>query len=134
MAEKAQHTKDSDALTTAVRVALNRTIIENINGVEPEVPVITLAPELEQILQQSMQVDNGQGAGFEPGLAERLQQSLFEWAERQEMAGQAIILLVPPLLRKMLSRFARNGSSDLHVLSYQEVPDDKQVKIIGTVG
>ena len=72
--------QDPDVLTAAVRIALRRLIVQDISEGAPELPVITLAPELEQMLHQSLQAagndGNQQGAGIEPGLAERLQESL----------------------------------------------------------
>ncbi len=42
------------ALVAAVRVALGRSIVQNIGGLREELPVITLDPALEQVLQDSM--------------------------------------------------------------------------------
>jgi flagellar biosynthesis protein FlhA len=129
--------QDPGALVAVVRVALSRAIVQGIVGLEPELPVITLDPRLEQILLGSVQ-KAGQGAeeGFllEPGMAEKLQRSLIEAAQRQEALGKPVVLLVAGPVRTMLSRFARLAVPSLHVLSYQEVPDNKQVTIVATVG
>ncbi|HTO18842.1 MAG TPA: flagellar biosynthesis protein FlhA [Pseudomonas sp.] len=129
--------QDPGALVAVVRVALARAIVQGIVGLEPELPVITLDPRLEQILLGSVQ-KAGQGAedGFllEPGMAEKLQRSLVETAQRQEALGKPVVLLVAGPVRAMLSRFARLAVPSLHVLSYQEVPDNKQVTIVATVG
>ena len=121
-------------LVSAVRIALKRMIIQEINGAEAEVPVITLAPELEQMLHQSLQAGGSDGAGIEPGLAARLQQSIADSARAQELEGQPAVLLTSGMLRPVLSRFLKNAITSLHVLSYQEIPDDKQIKIISAVG
>ncbi|GAB4392640.1 MAG: flagellar biosynthesis protein FlhA [Gammaproteobacteria bacterium] len=134
LAEHAHRTKDPDVLTEAVRVALRRTIMQDIIGIQNELPVITLQPELEQILQNTLKVDSKEAAGFEPGLAERLQRSLREIVQRQEVAGQPSVLLVPANLRRMLSRFVRHSIPGLYVLAFPEIPDNKQIRIIGTVG
>src|SRR5690554_1131625 len=129
--------QDPGALVAAVRIALGRAIVQGIVGLEPELPVITLDPRLEQILLGSVQ-KAGQGAeeGFllEPGMAEKLQRSLVEAAQRQEALGKPVVLLVAGPVRAMLSRFARLAVPGMHVLSYQEVPDNKQVTIVATVG
>jgi flagellar biosynthesis protein FlhA len=132
LAEHASRSQDTGVLTAAVREALGRTIVQNINGLSDELPVITLNPSLEQLLQQALQGESG--AGVEPGLAERLQQSLRETAQRQEAIGQPAVLLVSTMLRQWLSRFMRHAVPDLRVLSYNEVPDDKRIKIVATVG
>jgi flagellar biosynthesis protein FlhA len=126
--------QDPDVLVSAVRIALKRLIVQEINGGLGEIPVITLAPELEQMLHQSLQAGGADGAGIEPGLAERLQVSLNEAAQQQELAGEPAVLLTSGMLRPVLSKFLKHSVSGLHVLSYQEIPDDKQIKIVSAVG
>lgn len=129
--------QDIVGMVGAVRVALSRAIVQSIVGLESELPVITLEPKLEQILLNSMQQAGQGGEGgilLEPGMAEKLQQSLIEVAQRQEMMGQPIILLVAGQVRAMMSRFARMAVPNIHVLAYQEIPDNKQVTIVATVG
>ncbi|MGI2901169.1 flagellar biosynthesis protein FlhA [Shewanella algae] len=125
---------DTEVLTAAVRIALKRMIVQEIAGPEPEIPVITLAPELEQMLHQSMQATGGEGPNIEPGLAERMQQSLAGAAQKQEMVGQPAILLTSGMLRSTLSRFVKHTIPNLRVISYQEVPDEKQIRIVSAVG
>jgi len=134
LAEFANRSQDPAILTAAVRIALNRLIIQNINGLHDEIPVVTLAPELEQILQQSIAADANEAVGIEPGLADRIQTSLKQIVSQQEALGKASILLVAPSLRPSLAKFARFGIKGLHVLSYQEIPDNKQIKVIANVG
>jgi flagellar biosynthesis protein FlhA len=137
IANVAPKSQDPAAMLAAVRVALCRAIVQSIVGLEPELPVITLEPRLEQILLSSMQ-KAGQGSEdgilLEPGMAEKLQRSLVEAAQRQEMLGKPVILLVAGPIRAMLSRFARLVVASMHVLAYQEIPDNKQVTIVATVG
>ncbi len=125
---------DTEVLTAAVRIALKRMIVQEISGPETEIPVITLAPELEQMLHQSMQATGGEGPNIEPSLAERMQKSLEDAAQRQEMVGQPAILLTSGMLRSTLSRFVKHTIPNLRVISYQEVPDEKQIRIVSAVG
>ncbi|GLH33415.1 MULTISPECIES: flagellar biosynthesis protein FlhA [Pseudomonas] len=137
IANNAGKSQDTAALVAAVRVGLCRAIVQSIVGVESELPVITLEPRLEQILLNSLQrAGQGQEDGvlLEPSMAEKLQRSLIEAAQRQEMQGQPAILLVAGPIRAMLSRFGRLAVPNLHVLAYQEIPDNKQVTIVATVG
>lgn len=134
LTEYAPKSQDPDVLVSAVRIALKRLIVQEINNGGMELPVITLAPELEQMLHQSLQAGGSDGAGIEPGLAERLQQSLQQASQQQELAGEPAVLLTSGMLRPVLSRFLKNAVMGLHVLSYQEIPDDKQVRIVSSVG
>lgn len=134
LVEYGPKSQDPEVLTAAVRIALRRLIIQDAVGHAEEIPVITLTPELEQSLHQSMQVSGNQGAGIEPGLAERLQQALTSANHEQEMAGEPSILLTSGMLRTVLSRFVKNTINGLTVVSYQEIPDEKQIRIVNSIG
>ena len=126
--------QDAEVLTAACRISLKRMIVQEIVGNDVEVPVITLSAELEQILHKSIQAGGADGAGIEPGLAERIQNSLIEASQQQELLGQPAVLLTSGVLRGTLARFVKHTIPSLHILSYQEIPDDKQIKIISSVG
>lgn len=134
LADYGVKSQDPDILTSAARAALGRSIVHEINGVRTEIPVITLDPGLEQILHRSLQTASEGGAGLEPGLAEQMHQSLEESTQRMEMEGQAAILLVSSFIRPWLARFVRHSIPGLHVLAYNEIPQDRQIKVVSTVG
>jgi flagellar biosynthesis protein FlhA len=134
--------QDPVALTAAARQALSRVIVQKTFGNSEKLAVIALAPAMEQLLlkslQSSMQQTNSQQGGddivLEPGLAERLQNAIREAAQKQEMAGQPPVLLVSAPLRAVLSKFARYINSEISVLAYTEIPEDRQVTIEASVG
>ncbi|CAE6909046.1 flagellar biosynthesis protein FlhA [Vibrio alginolyticus] len=134
LAEYSSKSQEPDILTAAARISLKRLIVQEINGIEPELPVITLIPELEQILHQTMQASGGESAGIEPGLAERLQSSLSQATQEQELKGEPAVLLTSGVLRSTLAKFVKNTIPNLRVLSYQEIPDEKQIRIVQAVG
>ena len=134
LVEYGPKSQDPEVLTAAVRINLRKFIIQDLVGSALEVPVITLAPELEQMLHQSMQMAGDNGAGIEPGLAERLQKSLTDGAQQQELAGDTPILLTSGILRSVLAKFVKYTIPGLRVISYQEIPDDKQIKIVSAIG
>ena len=133
LAEHGRGSQDPDVLTGAVRVALGRAIVQRASNGQEELPVITLDPRLEQILQEALK-GGADTAGIEPTLAEKLQSRLSDTAHRQEIVGQPAVLLVSPSLRPWLSRFLRFAVPTLKVLAYNEVPDSKRVKLIAAVG
>ncbi len=130
LAEAAPRSQEPVVLASAVRVALSRQIVQEINGLETDLPVLTLAPALERVLQESLQ---GGGAVLEPGLAERMHQSLSDQVRRQAQIGQPAVLLVPAGLRPWLAKFTRQSLPDLHVLAYNEVPETKQIRLVGAI-
>ncbi len=134
LAEHGGESQNADALTSHVRAALRRQIYQHINGMDQELAVITLNPELEQILLQSAQTSPDQGLGIEPGLAEQMIRELNQCVQQQEASGKAAVLLVQPAIRATLARLLRSLAPNLHVLAYNEVPDSKQIKIVAAVG
>ncbi|MGN0902384.1 MAG: flagellar biosynthesis protein FlhA [Succinivibrio sp.] len=134
LVEYAPKSQDPEVLTAACRIGLRRLIIQDIVGGQNVIPVITLAPDLEKVLHKSLETGGAEGIGIEPGMADRIQRSLMEATNNQEMEGEPAILLTSGILRSTLSRFVKNTIPGLRVLSYQEIPDDKQIKIVSVVG
>ncbi len=134
LAEHAVLSQDTGVLTAAVRVALSRSIVQQLVGPTEEIPVVVLDPGLEQILQQALLSSEDGGAGFEPGLAEQMQKALVETANQREMAGEGAILLVAAPIRPWIARFVKHSVPGMQVLSYNEIPDNRQIKVVATVG
>jgi flagellar biosynthesis protein FlhA len=134
LAEQSQRTQDQAALTAAVRVALSRGIVQQLIGTSEEIPVAVLDPSLEQLLQRTLQASEEGQAGFEPGLAERLQNALSETAVAMEAQGQEAVLLVAAPIRPWMARFAKHAAQGMHILSYNEIPDNRQIKVVTTIG
>lgn len=131
LAEHGTRLQDADQLSAAVRVRLGRSIVQRVVGMQPEMQVLTLEPELERILTESSQ--DGASLGLEPGIIDRLQTSLSEQAQRRELTGDPAVLLVSPKLRPWIAKMMRS-IRNLHVLAYNEVPDDKKIEMVATVG
>ncbi|WOD06577.1 flagellar biosynthesis protein FlhA [Marinomonas sp. GJ51-6] len=132
--------QDPMILTAAVRTSLSRLIIQTLaDGIE-EIPVLTLEPQLEKMLMQTVQqsqqsgIKNEEALILEPQMAEQLQNSLKQSAEQQEAMGNTPILIVSAPIRPMLARFMRYGMVNMSVLSYQEVPDHKRITVVGVIG
>jgi len=124
-------TADIDELTSAVRTALSRAIVQQLFPGEQELPLMTLDPQLEGILLQAVQ---SKGGGLEPGLAENLLANAAEQSEQVENQGFNPVLLTPPALRPLLARFLRRALPQLRVISHNEIPDSKSIRIIAVIG
>jgi len=133
LAELAPKTQDPLALVAGVRIALGRSIVQSIGGLREELPVITLDPGLEQLLQDSM-VGGGDAPGFEPSLADRVQTALSDSTRRQEAAGEPAVLLVAPKIRPWVARLMRYSTPTLSVLAYNEIPENRRIRVIAAVG
>jgi len=55
-------------------------------------------------------------------------------SENQQARGEAAVLLVSQSLRTVLARMVRHAIPGLYVLSYDEVPDDKQLRVVANIG
>lgn len=134
LAEKGAATQDAEELTAQVRVALRRQITGQLTSFEESLPVITLDAELERLCMKSVEREGGGGLGIEPGLAERLYESLAESVQRQEIHGEPAVLLVTPRLRPWLSAMVRHTIPLLKVLAYNEIAETKRLRVIANIG
>ena len=131
--EHAARVQDPHELTALVRVALGRSIVQQIYGSASELPVIALDHGLERLLLQTLQAGHD-AAGMEPGLADTLLERTQTSTQRQEALGHPPVLLTPAVLRPLLARFLRRTVPQLKVLSHAEVPEGKQIKVTSLVG
>jgi len=134
LSEYASRTQDPTVLLTHVRVALSKIIVQEINGIDEKLPVITLDSALEQLLQNSVHEMNSESIVIEPTMAERLYKTLTEITQQQEVKGEPAVLAVSPSLRSGVAKWLKHSIPSLVVLSYNEIPDYKQIKIISTIG
>lgn len=134
IAEIAPKNKDAEVLVAAVRVALANLIIQSIGIGRDELPVVTLTPPFEKMLLNSNQATQNGVSVIEPGLTEQLGQRLKELSRDSDVSGEPSVLLVTPVLRPILAKFARIVAENVYVLSYQEVPDNRKIKIVRTIG
>ena len=72
LAENASHHQDAGDLTSLVRIALGRAIVQQLFPNGGELSVMALDNRLERLLMQALQTSGPDGAGIEPGLADTL--------------------------------------------------------------
>ncbi|MFC0402593.1 flagellar biosynthesis protein FlhA [Paraburkholderia rhizosphaerae] len=131
----AEHTpKVSDAhdLTAVVRLSLGRAITQQWFPGSGDMQVMGLDSNLERVLAQAL--TTGPNPGLEPGLAQTLLTETQKAMTRQQNLGYAPVLLVQHALRAMLARFLRRSLPQLKVLSYAEVPDTRNIRVVNLIG
>ncbi len=133
LAENAGQVSEADELTARVRLALGGYIVHGLSPARQELPAAVIDGQLEQILLSSLRADPQQTA-LEPGLAQRLMDRSRDLMQRMEAQGASAVLLVSAPLRQFLARLLARSAPRLRVLSYAEIPDQKQVKITATLG
>lgn len=133
-------TKDPVLLASDVRCALKRQIVRQAIGSRDVLAAFTLDDRLEQTLLTAMSQSQQQGKiqldsfPVDPQLLAQLQQNMPLVKEQLQQQGYAPVLVVMPQLRPLIARYARSFSKGLKVLSYNEIPEDLRVEVIGTLG
>ncbi|MEM1142812.1 MAG: flagellar biosynthesis protein FlhA [Pseudomonadota bacterium] len=122
---------DTDTLTARVRVALGPSIFQTVNGTEREMPVMVLDPKLEQLLVQAVQ---GSAGNIEPNLMDSVIQQVVQASAQLEADGHNPVLLVATNIRLFLSRLLRGRMANFYILAYEEIPPDKSIRVIATIG
>ena len=132
LTEHAPQTQDAQQLTSLVRMSLGPAIVQQLYPAAQELQVIGMNKELEHVLSQALQA--GGGKAIEPGLAATLLREARTAVEMQEQLGLPTVLLVPGQLRDLMARFLKRALPQLKVLSHEEVPGFKTVRVTSTVG
>jgi flagellar biosynthesis protein FlhA len=140
--DASETTKDPILLAAEVRCALRRQIVSTLFGKKKDMPAFNLSAELENMLlgslNQARQSSGGKVAldnyPIDPQLLSQLQVNMP--VAREQMKGQHTppLLLVLPQVRPLLARYAKLFAPGLNVLSYNEIPENREVSIVGTVG
>lgn len=134
LSDAAPYTKAPEALTSYVRTRLGRLIVQQLCDPLNTLEVITLDPNLEQILTDLVKAATSvDEVTLEPNLAQTLIESLSEEVNKAQEQDRAAVLIVSPTIRQWLSIFIGKLKKELSVLSYREVPDDQSIKIIRTI-
>ncbi len=132
LAEHAPESQDIDSLTAAVRQSLGAYIVQDLFAGQVELPVAVLDGTLEQLLQESLR--NGNGEQLEPGLAQRILEKAGSLMQQMEANGMQPVLLAMGPLRSFLARFLTRAAPRMRVLSYGEIPDNKRIRVVATLG
>jgi flagellar biosynthesis protein FlhA len=140
--DSSETTKDPILLAAEVRCALRRQIVSGLYGKKKDMPAFNLSGELENMLLGSLNQARQNGGGkvvldnypIDPQLLSQLQLNMPVAREQMKQQHMPPLLLVLPQIRPLLARYARLFAPGLHVLSYNEIPENREVSIIGTVG
>ncbi|HLS80774.1 MAG TPA: flagellar biosynthesis protein FlhA [Steroidobacter sp.] len=138
--ESSESTKDPILLAAEVRCTLRRQIVASLVGQSGEMKAFNLSGELENMLLGSLNQASQAGKvaldnyPVDPNLLAQLQTNMPVAREQMKQQGAAPLLLVLPQIRPLLARYARLFAPGLAVLSYNEVPEQREVSIIGSLG
>lgn len=134
LADSAAGSKDIDYLTEMVRQSMSRTLCSLFSGDDQKLYVLTLDPEIEGKVADSLQqTPQGTYPVLDPGLTQRIFNSLVSQVDKMTMKGRQPILLVSPRIRLPLRRLLERSLSQIILLSFNEVIPGMEVEVLGVV-
>jgi flagellar biosynthesis protein FlhA len=133
LSHHADKTQDPDQLTSAVRPSLGRMIVQSLAEIGEDMSVMTLEPDLEQLLHTILQQGAENGENLEPNLAEQLLTNLYHASEDLVEQGIQPVLIVSPSIRPWVAKFVRHRVPGLAVLGFNEIPDEQGIKVVRTI-
>jgi flagellar biosynthesis protein FlhA len=134
--EEGVATQDVKGLLRVLRLRLSGFIVQHIFGAVDEVRVMTLEPELDRLLQDTLRLagENSEEAGIEPALAGDIRAMAAAAAIRLETVAGTATLVVRPEMRSFMAQLLRPVRPWIWVLSFAEVPPEKRIKVVELLG
>jgi flagellar biosynthesis protein FlhA len=135
LADQAKNTQDIAVLTEYVRQdALSRQISKKYKDDNDNINVITLAPELEEELSNSIEhTDQGSYLALNPDFAQQIYNSLSQQIQTVSNQGYEAVVITSPILRYHFKELTEQVAPDLIVVSYNELESYINVQTVGMV-
>ena len=125
----------NEDISEAIRPKLVPLLIQKLTKFKETLQLITLAPDLEQLILSSVrQNPEEKMLLLEGSLAKKILTNLNDTSEKLSRDGKSAFLIVAPQIRKHVARFVRSQLSGVNVLSFTELPEDRSVEIAYTIG
>ncbi|WP_314061235.1 flagellar biosynthesis protein FlhA [uncultured Vagococcus sp.] len=127
-------TKDSEVLTEHVRQSLKRTIVKQYLADDNTLRVITLHPEVEELVSKSIQkTTTGSIPILKPEVITQIFDSLSH--AHHQLVGENVthVILASPNMRLIFRKLISYNFPDLGVLSLNEIPNEVAIETVGMV-
>ena len=121
-------------MAEALRPSLAPLLIQQVAPLGTVLPLMTLAPELEQLMLSTVRQGGEDGLILEGGLTQELIRSINDTSEKLSAEGRPSIMVVAPQIRRVFSDFVCSHVPDLIVLSFTELPENRRVEVYATIG
>ncbi|MEG1797616.1 MAG: flagellar biosynthesis protein FlhA [Clostridium sp.] len=134
LADNSRGTKDIELLTEYVRFSLGRNICNELVDENNAITVITLSPEIENIIgsniQKSMQ---GSFPAVSPDVTTEIFNSIKSSLDRTYFPSNVPVILVSPRIRPAFRKLIEMVFPNVAVLSLNEIPNDIEIRTEGVV-
>ncbi len=125
----------NDDISEAIRPKLVPLLIQRLTKFKETLPLLTLAPELEQLILTSVRQNPEEKMLLLDGtLAKNILSNINEASEALSKENKAVFLIVAPQIRRHVANFVRSQLSSINVLSFTELPENRSVEIAYTIG
>jgi flagellar biosynthesis protein FlhA len=134
LAEHGTSSKDADALTEYVRQSLYRQITERIKGSQGDIPLFTLDRNVEESIARSIvRAEGGDQLSLDPKVTQTILAGLNEKIEEATNAGEKMVVLCSPVIRRHFKRMTEKFIPNLIVVSHNELSPETNIRSLGTV-
>lgn len=134
LADYGTTTKDSEILTEHVRQSLKRTIVKQYLDEDLTLRVITLHPEVEELVSKGIQkTTTGSIPILKPEIITQIFDSLSQSHNRLLAENVNHVILASPNMRLIFRKLISYNFPDLAVLSLNEVPNEIAIETVGMI-
>lgn len=134
LAEFGPATKDADSLTEYVRQGLYRQITEKIKGSQGDIPLFTLDRAVEEnIVRGIVRTEGHEQLSLDPKVTQTILASLNDKIEEATSAGEKMVVLCSPVIRRHFKRLTEKFIPNLIVVSHNELSPEVNIRSLGTV-
>ena len=134
LADNSRNTKDIELLTEYVRFSLARTICNQIINEDRAVTVVTLHPQLEELVASNIQKSiQGTFQTIDPDTTTRIFNNIRDTIESVYFYNNQPVILVSPNIRCVFRKLIEMAFPHLMVISLNEIPNDVEIRTEGVV-
>ena len=134
LSEMAGRNMSTQDMAEGLRPSLAALLIQQVAPMNAPLPLITLAPELEQLLMRSRGQNANDPLILDHNLAQSILSALAKAADDLAAQGRTAIVVVSAALRRPFSAYLRAHSSDTIVLAINELPDNRPIEVVTSLG
>ena len=126
---------NNEDISEAIRPKLVPLLIQKLTKFKDTLPLLTLAPDLEQLILTAVrQNPDEKMLLLDSGLAKKILSNLNDASEALSTENKAAFLIVAPQIRRHVAQFVRAQLPAINVLSFTELPENRSVEIVYTIG
>ncbi|WP_368246283.1 flagellar biosynthesis protein FlhA [Clostridium paraputrificum] len=134
LADNSRNTKDIELLTEYVRFSLARTICNQIINEDRAVTVVTLHPQLEELVASNIQKSiQGTFPTIDPDTTTRIFNNIRDTIESVYFYNNQPVILVSPNIRCVFRKLIEMAFPHIMVISLNEIPNDVEIRTEGVV-